>query len=825
MHVCFLPGTLVEVMVSVGAIASLLAVRAADGSDPVSSVVPDRMTKEIRTPAFCTQCRSRCGCEAVTAEGRLLRLEPLPSHPSGDKLCPKGRAAPELVEHPDRLVSPMRRSRPKGDPDPGWVAISWDEALDEIAGRMRRIATEHGPEQVAFSVTTPSGTHLQDSISWIERLIRAYGSPNTIYSTEICNWHKDFASRFTYGWDIGTPDFAKTDCVLLWGHNPQSSWLARSGEIQKALKRGARMVVVDPRPTTLARRADCWLQVRPGTDQAVALGLARLLIVSGRFDRDFITRWTNGPLLVRDDNGRFLTEADMTPDGSTSTHMVATSDTGIAAVSHVDAAEADIDATRMVRTLSGVIRCRTAFSLYREACTEWSPDRVAAVTGVAPETLRAAADVLSTAKSVAYYCWNGVGQSLTATQTDRAISTLYALTGSYGRRGGNVPGGAASFADISGRDLISATQSAKALGLSERPLGPGLNGWVTARDVYRAVLEKQPYPVRMLMSFGGNLLAAQPDTDRATHTLRTLEFHAHADFFVNATARYADILLPAATSWEREGLRTGFDVSLAGLKRVQLRPAVVAPRGEARSDTDIVMGLATRLGLTEKFFCGDVDQGHNAVLAPAGLSVDMLRSRPEGVDVAGEVAFEPWLELAPDGNPQGFPTPTRRLELYSERLLSIGQSPLPTLDASTIEQTAPSRPLLLGSSKTVAYCHSQHRNIASLRRLEPDPPIEMTAYDAAARGIANGDWARIITDRGSAVGRVRIIEDLARGTVFGQHGWWTEGPAGTPYDASRPLAANLNGVIDTTKADPISGSIPLRATWCEVERIDVGTDN
>ena len=150
---------------------------------------------------------------------------------------------------------------------------------------MRSIAETQGPEQVAFSVTSPSGSHIEDSISWIERLIRAFGSPNTIYATEICNWHKDFASRLTYGHDIGTPDFAGTDCVLLWGNNPTATWLARATEVQRRLKRGARMIVVDPRPTAFAKRADQWLRVRPGTDQALALGLAHLLISTGRFDR------------------------------------------------------------------------------------------------------------------------------------------------------------------------------------------------------------------------------------------------------------------------------------------------------------------------------------------------------------------------------------------------------------------------------------------------------------------------------------------------------------------------------------------------------------
>ena len=120
------------------------------------------MAEATRTPAFCTQCRSRCGCVAVVEDGRLAGIEPLPGHPTGDKLCPKGRAAPELVYHPDRLTRPLRRTAPKGAADPGWQPISWDEALDEIAHRMQAIKTTHGAEQVAFSVTTPSGSHLSE---------------------------------------------------------------------------------------------------------------------------------------------------------------------------------------------------------------------------------------------------------------------------------------------------------------------------------------------------------------------------------------------------------------------------------------------------------------------------------------------------------------------------------------------------------------------------------------------------------------------------------------------------------------------------------------
>ncbi len=785
------------------------------------------MSEAQRIAAFCTQCRSRCGCIAIVEEGRLQRIEPLPDHPTGQALCPKGRAAPELVHHPERVTRPLRRTQPKGASDPGWKPISWDEALAEISGRLSDIRAAHGAEQVAFSVTTPSGSHISDSISWVERFIRAYGSPNTIYGTEICNWHKDYASRFTYGHDIGTPDFANTDCIVLWGNNPAATWLARQVEIQKGLKRGARLIVIDPRPTPLAKRATQWLRVRPGTDQAVALGLANLLLSNGRFDQAFAASWTNAALLVRSDNGRFLRESDLRADGRTDILFSRVEQGG--GLLPFDAvrgtwgpgnATPDLRWHGIVETLSGPILCHTALALFARAAAEFPPERVAEVSGIEPGDLAKAADTIGGAGSVAYYAWNGVGQSVTATQTDRAISILYALTGSYGRTGGNVPGGAAPFVDISGLDLLPAAQRDKALGLAERPLGPGLHGWVTARDVYKAVLTKAPYPVRMLMSFGTNLLVSQPDTETARRALSALEFHVHADFFVNVTARYADIILPVATSWEREGLRTGFDGSLEGLRRVQLRPPVVAPVGEARSDTDIVMGLAAALGFADRMFDLDADRGHDAVLAKTGLTVEMLRRSPEGITVEGAAQFDAQ-SILQDGRPRGYPTPTGKIEIYSERLLLAGYRPIPELDAGDLMPPEPGYPLRLGSAKSVAYCHSQHRNIGSLRRLVPDPIVEISPADAAARSIVQGDWVGIRTPSGDVVARAVLVPGIAPGAVFGQHGWWVDGGEGTPYDRTRPLAANLNSAIGTERADRVSGSIPLRCSWCQIEKTSI----
>ena len=147
-----------------------------------------------------------------------------------------------------------------------------------------------------------------------------------------------------------------------------------------------------------------------------------------------------------------------------------------------------------------------------------------------------------------------------------------------------------------------------------------------------------------------------------------------------------------------------------------------------------------------------------------------------------------------------------------------GIAPLPMLDEADLPAAPPGYPLRLGAAKIVAFCHSQHRNLASLRQLMPDPLLEIAPETAASRGIADGDWVRVRTAVGMALARAKVSRDLAPGTVVGQHGWWAEGRPGTPT-AGDGLAANLNAAIDTAREDPVSGSIPLRASWCEVEKV------
>jgi len=774
----------------------------------------DTGPEEIRTAGFCALCRSRCGCISVVRNGQLVGLEPNPDHPTGQALCAKGQAAPELVHSPDRLLYPMRRTNPKGAADAGWQRISWDEALDLTAGALGRIREDAGAEAVAFAVTTPSGTAMSDAIQWVERLIRSFGSPNTVYGTEICNWHKDHATAYTFGAGVGSPDYERAGCIIHWGHNPNTSWLVHAERTAAAKARGAKLIVVDPRRAGGAVKADQWLRVRPGCDGALALGIAGMMIEKGWYDEAFLRDWSTGPFLIHPTTGRYLTGADLTADGRSDTYVAwnqaaaapVVIDTAIGKMpSEVEPALAG---TYAVDTLDGSISCRTAFDHYSELARSFTPEKVEDVAWVPAEQVVDTARMIWNSGPVAYYAWSGVGQHTNATQTDRAIALLYALTGSFDVPGGNLMHVKVPVSDVSGKTLIKAEQKAKGLEMAIRPLGPGLDGWVTSDAFYRAVLEAKPYKVKALMAFGTNMLVSHPGTARGRAALSALEFHVHADMFMNPSAEYADVILPVSSAWEREGLRVGFEIDQAAEELVQLRPAVVPAFGESQSDTWIAFELAKRLGLGSYFWDGDMDEGLAHLLAPSGVALEALRAAPEGV----RVKLVPGHRKYASG---GFATPSRRVEIYSQTFLDKGQAPLPQFVPPPGDD---GYSLVLTSAKSPLFCHSQFRNIQSLRRRSPHPMVEMHPDTAAARDVANGDWVEIETRAGRMRAVVKLSDSLDRRVVVAQQGWWQGcSELGLPgYDTGPEAGSNYNALIGTDNADPISGSVPLRSFTCEV---------
>ena len=794
-----------------------------------------------RVHVYCGLCIARCGAVAVVEDGRFTALEADPAHPTGQALCAKGRAGPELVYHPDRLTHPVRRTAPKGEPNPGWERISWDEALDLTAASMRRIAQRHGPESVAFSLSSPSTTALADSYGFVQRLMNAFGSPNAVNSLDICGWARAFATSYTYGvGSVGVgggfggamPDIANSGCLILWGYNPSFSRLTHATAVTEARKRGMRLIVIDPRHVGLAAKADLWLRVRPGTDGALALGLANLMIQRGWYDRDFIRTWSNGPLLVRADTGRLLIERDLTPNGDA--HRMFAWDATAARLVPYDAVTGRYDGGRSSLALEGECRvatpggdviCHPVFELYVQLCSHYPPEAVEATCWIPRAQIEEAARLIWYARPVSYYAWSGHEQHANTTQTARAISLLYALTGCFDAPGGNVLLPAPPAASVTGADLPSAKRMAPTLGRAERPLGPARWNSVTTRDLYRAILEEKPYPIRGLIGFGSNMLMAHADGGHGRTALAALEFYAHADLFMTSTAELADVVLPVASCFEREALKIGFDISPEAQSLVQLRQAVVSPPGEARPDTDIVFDLAVRLGLAAQFWNGDIDAAYRHQLAPTGVTLEQLRAIPGGVRVPLQTRHAKHAEPDANGMPRGFATPSRRIELYSQTFLDHGYAPLPDFEEPQVgpvarPDLAARFPLILTNAKPTLFCQTQHRALPSLRKRAPHPEVELHPIAAQARGIANGDWVAIETPNGSVRARARFNDQLDPRVVIGEHGWWQacseiDAPG---YDPFGPRGANLNLLIGSAALDPISGTASHRAYLCDIRR-------
>jgi anaerobic selenocysteine-containing dehydrogenase len=788
----------------------------------------DSQSERVHT--YCAMCVSRCGGIATVEEGRFVALDPDPEHPTGRALCAKGRAAPELVYHPDRLLHPLKRTRPKGEADPGWVIISWDEALDTTAARLREIAVRHGPEAVAFSMASPSTSASEDADVWIERLLRAFGTPNFCASMELCGWGRYFATTYTYGASVPgvyMPDIDNAGCVLLWGYNPNVARLAHATQVAEAKKRGARLIVVDPRRAGLASKADLWLRVRPGTDCALALAITHVMIERSWFDWNFVHDWTNASLLVRADTGRLLRESDIHTGGDAHSFVAWDEVNARPAVcspatgGYANGGRMALRGEYRVPAVDGTIACRPVFELVAASCAAMRPDNAEAVCGVPRADIERAAQFLWESRPVSYYAWSGVEQQTNSTQIARAIAQLYALTGSFDSRGGNVLFASPPSGNVAA-DGLPARSIAPAIGVEQRPLGPARWNFITSAAMYTAILEGVPYPLRGLLSFGSNLLVAHANGRRGREALAALDFHVHADLFMNPTAELADIVLPVASAFEREGLKMGFGVSEDAQSLVQLRRPIVPPRGESRSDTEIVFALAQRLGLGPLFWDGDIDAAYRSQLAPSGVTLESLRSAPRGVRVPVHTRYRKFAERAGNG-PRGFSTPTRKVELYSEVLLDAGYPPLPEFEEPRVSarsrpDLAERFPLILTTTKSTVFCESQHRNLPSLRRLARDPEVELHSIAAGARGIAAGEWVRIETPHGSVRARARINDSLDPATVCAQHGWWQAcAELGAPgYDPFSGDGANVNLIIGTDALDPISGSVPHRAYVCEV---------
>jgi anaerobic selenocysteine-containing dehydrogenase len=310
-------------------------------------------------------------------------------------------------------------------------------------------------------------------------------------------------------------------------------------------------------------------------------------------------------------------------------------------------------------------------------------------------------------------------------------------------------------------------------------------------------------------------LSSLAEPGRGRQALEQLEFHVQCDLYETPTSRFADILLPINSAWEREGLRVGFENSAAAQALIQLRPQMVEPLGQSRSDLWVGFQLGLRLGLENEFFGGSIEAGWNHMLAPLGITVEQLRAAPRGIvhpinPIARKYA------RARAGVVDGFPTPSRRVEIHSEALHRDGQPGVPAFAPPAHDAEA--FPLTLTTARNINFCHSQHRGIASLRKRATAPVAQISAEVARAHQLRDGDWIAVVSASGRARFRVKVNAQMHAQTVVAEYGWWQAcDELGLPgYRMFALSGSNYNNLIPGDQFDPVSGAPVMRSIPCRI---------
>jgi len=817
-------------------------------------IAESRETKHF-VRGYCALCTAHCATIATVESGRVIRLDPDHDHPNGGVICIKGKAAPELVYHPDRLDYPLKRTCPKGDGDPGWQRVTWDEALDDIARRITDIRQRYGAKAIALAKGTKSGTSVDDAERWLGRLLYAIGSPNWVSTTHVCNWHKDTGFSYTFGANLPTPDLEASKTFLLWGHNPSSTSLILAHDIVQARARGMKTVVVDPRRIGIGAQADILLQPRPGTDGALALALIHCLMEESWYDAEFARRWTNGILLLNTATDRLLTEAEISSGGRADRFVAWDETTGQPVIYNAETGQYEHDGVAPglfgVRSLDGIhgnkIICKPVFERLGEIAAPFAPERSEKIHWVPATKVWQTALLLAHNRPVSMYMWNGLGQHTNATQTSRAIACLYALLGDFDRPGGNVIFPKVKVNETDGKEFLPKEAAAARIGRERKPLGPPAKpGNCAAYDVFTAIVEETPYPVKALLNFGSNTVMSTADSRRAREAMNKLEFAVAADLFMTPTAELCDYVLPATSFLEMSNITTAFEHRPRGKTHLQYRAAVVEPLAERRSDTWIIFELAKRLGLGDRFWNGDIETAYNYELQPSGITLEELKANPGGISRVVEPSYEKHAKKSPFHPPltkgdrggfsasesdekkaniaRGFATPTKKVELYCKPFADHGIAALPEYVEPAISplsrpELAAQFPLVLTNAKFTTYVHSQQRALPSLRKASPEPSADIHPETALRYGVKNKQWIIVESPRGAIRVKARVTTDILPGVICCQHGWWQgckelELPGYNPYE---PTGANPATLVGTEIADPVSGSLPHRSYLCRVK--------
>lgn len=660
---------------------------------------------EVRK-SICTICdpMTQCCLDLFVKDGEIIRVEGSKEAPhSHGTLCAKGAATRQYVYSEERVKTPLRRVGERGEG--AFERISWDEALDEIADRLNAIKAEHGAASVIFFAGYPK--HFR---AFLQRLSIDFGSPNYCTESSTCSTATIMAQKLTYG-APSAADMKTSRCCMLWACNPAAAKTLNMKSINRRRAEGMKLIVVDPRVTYMASHCDIHLQLRPGTDGALALAMANVIISESLYDRAFVAEWTHGF-----DHFAELA-AEMPPERAER-------------ITGVDAA------------------------LIREAARLYATSKPASI-------LTSAAPVVHHTNGVqnyrAVFCLIGLTGNIDIHGGNmmNPPSVVHMVGGFPSREG--------AFTRASELDTLP-----ERIGGTRFPVWNRLVTQAQACDIPRQIETQQPYPLKAAFCMGLNYRMF-PDSQGFLEALCKLDFIVDVDLFLTDSAKYADIVLPACSSVERSELRCW----PAGY--VMLSQPAIEPVGEARSDFDIICELSKRLGLDDALLESGFEACIDWMLEPSELTVEELKKHPGGMWVPnpqfaperkyltrGFATPSGKLEFASEVLAQTEGAGFEELPSYREPVLSPASAP----------DIAAEFPLVLSiGARKPMFQHSRMFRVPWIRQFAPDPTCDINPADAARAHIVEGSAVDITTPYGSVSMKAHLTDTVREGDVHLYHDW------------------------------------------------------
>jgi len=652
----------------------------------------------------CGFCLAACGVLISLEDGKAVEIRGDPENPQNKgELCRVGLASLEYLYHPDRLKHPLKRAGQRGEGK--WQQISWDEALSHMADELNQAKNNYGPESVA----TINGSAKGYQDTQLRRFANAFGTPNVACADYVCHVPRMLAAEITLGFfprsDYGYPPA----CIVVWGTNKANSRFWAHKNLVQAVDRGAKLTVIDPLETEIVKRADLWLQPRPGSDLALALGMINVIINEGLFDKTFVDNWTVGFDKLKGHVQDYAPER-------------------VAEITWVDA-----------ETIRKVARF---YATNKPGVIDWGNGTDHNLNSF--QTGRALSILMAITGNL---CVPG-GEIATAGSGFREGDTESSGTGMLGYWS----------PQLELRDKLPADKW-------QNRVGADLNllrdfHYVLPQSFVKAIIEGDPYPIRAAYVQACNPLSCWSNIQEAHRAFRELDFLAVSDMFMTPTAALADIVFPSAGYLEYDGIVMPPNSSLAQVQRK------VTQIGDCRSDHEILNELAKKLGLGE-YFWDSIDGFWDAILEPIGLTFKEFKQKGliSGTGQYGE--YERYGFKTPSGKVELY---SSHLEKQGLDPLPIYYE-LPETPYSDPE-LAREYPLLFTSRKIANYRDSSGRQLPSLRSSHPDPLITIHPETASKLGIEDGDWVYIETKRGRVKHKASLSTGVDPRVVALEHGWW-----------------------------------------------------